>query len=335
LVVYDHAFRPKLIQFGSLGVMIFFVISSYLIVGILKKDIDNGKYNVKIFYFKRFLRILPAYYFYLFVLAILLLYLKIFKWQQFWRAPFFLTNYQPRSNWQFPQWFVGHTWSLCVEEQFYILIALLFFLLNKNFLNKKKLLFILITIICLTPFIRISYLYFHFIPNILSGSIHRSFETVSDSLAIGGIIALAENYLKSSKTVIFFKNKTFFLIVLILIFMILNSSIVSAEYGLKPRYLFNLFGLTIINISIGIIMLVYIHFHNQNKIAVFLNNKIIVTIGLWSYSIYLWQQVWLFNWDFPMYLKFLGIFVSAIISYYCIELKCLKLRDNYLNKKFK
>jgi peptidoglycan/LPS O-acetylase OafA/YrhL len=88
-------------------------------------------------------------------------------------------------------------------------------------------------------------------------------------------------------------------------------------------------------IFIGVLMLIYINFPTENKIARFLNNKIMVTIGLWSYSIYLWQQIWLYDWDFPLHLKILGIFVSAIISYYCIELKCLKLRDNYLNKKFK
>jgi peptidoglycan/LPS O-acetylase OafA/YrhL len=54
------------------------------------------------------------------------------------------------------------------------------------------------------------------------------------------------------------------------------------------------------------------------------------TIGLWSYSIYLWQQIWLYSWDIPLYLKFIGIIISSVISYYLIEKKFLSWRDIYL-----
>lgn len=330
MVLYDHAFRPKFIHFGTLGVTVFFIISSYLIVGLLIRDVDNNKFSLKNFYFKRVLRIFPAYYFYLLILAIVLLLLKIFNWNQFWRAPLFLVNYQPRSDWFFPQWFVGHSWSLAVEEQFYILIAILFYFVNKQLLNKQRLLYILIIIVFLSPLIRVVYLYFTFIPDLLRGSIHRSFETVADSLAIGGIIAIAESSIIKNKWFTYFKNKTLPLIIIILLLMLSNSSELVLKYGLKIRYFYNFLGLTIINICIGLIMMIYVYYSNENRIAKFLNHKIMVTIGLWSYSIYLWQQIWLYSWNFSVFYKFLGIFVCAVLSYYFIEIPFLRIRDNYL-----
>ena len=334
MVVYDHAFRPKFVNLGYLGVNIFFIISSYLIIQILLKDIEKKRFSVKTFYFKRFFRIFPAYYAYLILLFIFLNFLDIFKWEQFWRAPAFLINYQPRSGWEFPQWFVGHTWSLAVEEQFYILIAVLFIFVNKQIINRKNLLLILLSIILIVPFIRVSYLYFDFIPDILKGSNNRSFETVVDSFAIGGIMAmLPMQKITASKYFLFFKNKIGLLILVILLCQFMNSSFSVVQFGLKIRYLYNLIGLTIINCSIGLILLTVIQFPTATLFSRFLNRSFMITIGLWSYSIYLWQQIWLYSWDFPLVYKFIGILLCSVISYYFIELKFLTWRDALLKKK--
>ncbi|TGD57161.1 acyltransferase family protein [Flavobacterium humi] len=335
LVIYDHAFRPSLLNVGYLGVTIFFVISSYLIIQILLRDIEKNRFSVKMFYFKRIFRIFPAYYTYLGVLFLVLSFLGLFKWSQFWRAPFFLVNYQPRSDWAFPQWFVGHTWSLAVEEQFYILIALLFIFVNKKILGKGKLLLILIGIILIVPLIRVSYLYFDCIPDILKGSNHRSFETVADALAVGGILAIKGNDLKNHKWFPFFKNKVGFLVLIVLLMMLLNSPDVVAMFGLKPRYLYNLVGLTTINICVGIIIMVLVHSSKESLLSGLLNHKIMTTIGLWSYSIYLWQQIWLYSWDFPLVFKCIGILLCSVASYYLVEVKFLNWRDAFLKRNEK
>lgn len=332
MVLFSHGFRPKYIDFGGLGVKIFFVISSYLIVGILLNDINKDKFSLKRFYFKRILRTFPVYYFYLIVVFVLLHLLNMFDWSQFWRAPLYLTNYQPRSEWKETQWFVGHSWSLAVEEQFYLLIAGLFFLVNKKIINIQKSIYILISIVLIIPVIRVCYLYFNFIPDIFRGSLHRSFETVADSLAVGGLIAVLKNDIFNNKWILFFKNKMIFLMIFILIITMLDNPEIVHRFGYKPRYLYNLAGLTVINISIGIILINCITINKDSYISKFLNNKLMTTIGLWSYSIYIWQQVWLFSWDFPLVFKFVGIFCCTVFSYYCIELPFLKIRDNYLKK---
>ncbi|MGH2665087.1 acyltransferase family protein [Flavobacterium sp.] len=334
-VIYDHAFRPSLINVGYLGVNVFFIISSYLIIQILLRDVEKNRFSVKMFYFKRIFRIFPAYYTYLIVLFLVLNFLNIFKWPQFWRAPLFLVNYQPRSDWAFPQWFVGHTWSLAVEEQFYILIALLFVFVNKKILKKERLLFVFIGIILAVPIIRISYLYFDFIPDILKGSNHRSFETVADALAVGGILAIKGKDIQHHKWFLFFKNKIGLLFLIVLLIMVLNSPEVVEMFGLKPRYLYNLVGLTTINICVGIIIMILVHFPKESITSGLLNNKVMITVGLWSYSIYLWQQIWLYSWDFPLIFKFIGILVCSVVSYYFVEVKFLVWRDAFLKRNEK
>lgn len=332
-VVFGHAFKLRIIDIANLGVRMFFIISSFLIVGILLKDVEKNKFSIKQFYFKRVMRTFPAFYAYLLAVLCLLLFLNIFEWEQFWRAPVYLENFHSRSVWNDKQWFVGHTWSLAVEEQFYIVVALMFLLVNNQYIARDKLVKILIGIVIVIPFIRVCYMFLNFIPDIFRGSIHRSFETVADSLAIGGIMALSKEKIINSKIYHFFKEKLTVLFAIILMLQFLNSSFLVDVIGLRIRYVYNFFGLTIINFSMAMIMMILICNPNRNFITKELNKTFLITIGLWSYSIYLWQQLWLYSWNFSIYYKFVGILICSVLSYYCIELPFLKVRDNYLSKK--
>lgn len=337
MVVFGHALHIRFIDIANLGVRVFFIISAYLIVGILLRDVQKDNFSIKTFYFKRFSRTFPAFYFYLGIVYCLLNFLSFFEWEQFWRAPIYLENYNPRSLWNGKQWFVGHTWSLAVEEQFYIFIALLFLLLSRKVLSERNLFYVFFSVVLIVPIIRVSYLFFSFIPEILRGSIHRSFETVADSLAIGGLIAIVPIYeFTKSKCFIFFKDKIWLLVFIILLFQFMNSSYLVSQFGLKIRYLYNLIGLTIINGSIGLILVLVVQYPAATLFSRFLNHSFVIVIGLWSYSIYLWQQVWLYSWDLPLTVKFIGIVFSSIISYYFVEVKFLVWRDTFLkrNEKF-
>jgi peptidoglycan/LPS O-acetylase OafA/YrhL len=108
------------VESGWVGVQLFFVLSGFLITGILLDDREKPR-AMRVFYIRRFLRIFPVYY------ALLLLYFVVVP-------PFFPVLQRPfaeavwywlyLSNWS---WFaygilpgVGHLWSLAVEEQFYV-----------------------------------------------------------------------------------------------------------------------------------------------------------------------------------------------------------------------
>tara|TARA_B110000444_G_scaffold101847_1_gene96185 strand:+ start:1100 stop:2161 length:1062 start_codon:yes stop_codon:yes gene_type:complete len=331
LVIYGHSKFSDSIGIANLGVKVFFIISAYLIIGILFKNVQNNNFSIKRFYFKRLIRTLPAFYTYLIFSTIFLMYINYFDFSQFWRSIIFLENYHPRGLWNNKQWFVGHSWSLAVEEQFYILVAIVFYLFNSKIINKKGLNRIFLLVIIIVPFIRIAYIYGQgVIPSLFLESTGRSFETVSDALAIGGIIYLNQNKIQSSKFFNYFSNKIYLCIILILITLCLRSNFIPIDLKFKLRLVYYFFGETIVNILIGLIILITVKYHDKSYLARILNNHIIIYIGMLSYSIYLWQQIWLYNWNIHILFKYFGIIITATSSYYLIEKPFLRLRDKLI-----
>ena len=115
---------------GFVGVDIFFVISGYLITGIIAADLDRGTFTIANFYQRRVRRILPALF--VVILASLIAGLLLFLPEQLTRlAQSALSAIGFASNiwlWAHAGYFMGdsrmfpllHTWSLSLEEQFYI-----------------------------------------------------------------------------------------------------------------------------------------------------------------------------------------------------------------------
>jgi len=129
---------PKIGKFGWTGVDLFFVLSGFLIASQLFSRIVRGKeIDFKTFFLKRFFRIIPAY------LVVVALYFCIPAFREkealppLWKFLTFTQNFgiDPRNFSTF-----SHAWSLCIEEQFYLvlpltLMALVYFKqINKGFL---------------------------------------------------------------------------------------------------------------------------------------------------------------------------------------------------------
>ena len=127
LVVLYHAglfgfVLPYEVQrFGWIGVDLFFVLSGYLIAGQLLSALARGKPpNVRRFYWRRALRILPAF------LAIVAIYFFLPALREYprmppvWKFLSFTQNLELRGGTAF-----SHAWSLCIESQFYLLLPLL------------------------------------------------------------------------------------------------------------------------------------------------------------------------------------------------------------------
>jgi peptidoglycan/LPS O-acetylase OafA/YrhL len=108
-------------NFGPLGVKVFFVISGFVICRLLiLEEKRYGDVSLKGFYIRRAFRILPPLYLYLLLLSLLLAAgLIVESWGAIRSAALFLYDIVPArpADWRF---FVGHTWSLAVEEQFYL-----------------------------------------------------------------------------------------------------------------------------------------------------------------------------------------------------------------------
>lgn len=133
-VILFHSAPSSVFSGGFLGVDIFFVLSGYLITSILTTEFHrHGKIDVSKFYLQRALRLIPA------LLLFLATYLAVAPWV--WpnhphitdalKAALYVSDYTyPFTGSPF---YIRHTWSLAVEEQFYLLWPLLLpLLLRRN-----------------------------------------------------------------------------------------------------------------------------------------------------------------------------------------------------------
>ncbi|MGZ5011273.1 MAG: acyltransferase family protein [Methylobacter sp.] len=131
---YLTPYLDQLDRLGELGVLVFFVISGFVICsGLVAEKSRTGTVCLSAFYVRRFYRIIPPLWLYLSCLLILGTagIIEISPQQALTSASFLC-------NMPFPDgcsWFAGHTWTLAYEEQFYLLFPLLILfvpLINKS-----------------------------------------------------------------------------------------------------------------------------------------------------------------------------------------------------------
>jgi peptidoglycan/LPS O-acetylase OafA/YrhL len=325
MVVTDHIWQTKqflgnddncfrLFVYGDLGVHIFFVISGYLITTIiLEGERDHGRIDIKDFYLKRFFRIFPAYYVFLIVVCIFFVSrLNIDSWSIF-QAFTYTTGLWPSPA----AWAIGHTWSLGVEEQYYLLYPV-FLLTVTNVLSRKRAMIILI---CCFPFLRMA-LYKFYWPAFSYSILYRG-----DCILWGCALALYQDKVK----IFFVKNKEILysmisFVAVIMVFLRYSSIRMTLGFLTIP------FLTTIQSLFAGLII-VQVSFISRETSFLYrlMNNRPIVYIGILSYSIYLWQQIVIPGgnqmaavWQvFPFCIP--TIMVLSLLSYTCIEAPFLKL----------
>lgn len=151
LVLLFHLHIPGL-SLGWAGVPLFFVLSGFLITGILiDAKTENFSDYIKSFYIKRTLRIFPLFYLYLLLNLVVLLATNRPTDGYAWYFTY-LQNYHLGaaiySQGNIPG-IVGHTWSLAVEEQFYLIWPFVVY-----FLNRKQLAYLCVVLIAAAPITR-------------------------------------------------------------------------------------------------------------------------------------------------------------------------------------
>ena len=122
----------RLTRYGAMGVDVFFGISGFLICSRLLEEWDaRGRISLAGFYVRRVFRILPPYYFYLACLALLTAMTPIAVSNSEWiTSVFFVRNYLPTDA--VAATYTGHLWSLAVEEHFYLLFPTILVLLTPS-----------------------------------------------------------------------------------------------------------------------------------------------------------------------------------------------------------
>src|ERR1700730_15754520 len=170
---------------GAHGVMIFFVLSGFLITWLLLKESERyGKISLAGFYKRRTLRIFPAFYVYWLILITLLVATgKAVLWPHAWSALFYASNYYTAIHGD-PNNGFSHTWSLAIEEQFYLLWPLVFLMLRNNL--KRMTAFL----VCLIGAVWVHRAVLCFGLHIDQAYIQDAFDTRLDALMVGCLLAV-------------------------------------------------------------------------------------------------------------------------------------------------
>lgn len=303
----------------GLGVRIFFVISGFLITTLLiKEEVKTGMISLKDFYLRRVVRIFPAFYTYLAVIAVLWASGVIkMSWITFTTAALFFRNYAGaiphRELWG--DTFVTHIWSLSVEEQFYWLWPLSLVLVR----GKKRIGLAIVAMVLE----RIAQFWSYYAFPHLRGQLNWIFDG-TESLMIGCIIAVL--YKDEAFQALMQKLYRAQVPALAAIFVFVVSPFLELHF--KSKYEHTV-GFLLDSMCAGLIML-YVIQNSRTQLGKFLNSPIVVHIGVISYSLYLWQQLFLmkenttFTGRFP--LNIMIAIVLAELSYHLIESPLLALR---------
>lgn len=313
LVIFAHIMNGDFM--GNLGVRIFFVISGYLITYLLLKEFDSsGKINLKRFYFRRTMRIFAPFYFFLLTIGILDSFEIVPLSIRGFLAPFTYTSDYLLSD----SWITGHCWSLCVEEQFYLIFPLLLVTLKKKRTSK-----LLVFILFLAPVLRL--MGYHLYPESEAATVY-GFHANMDALASGCLLALVSEYEACRKLMqkISALPQTVIIATAILIYA-------ANTQNQHPHFFL---GIAATLMNIGIALIIYWGVNNADSCFAgrILNTKILSFIGMISYSLYLWQQVFTVREEVaPFPYNLLLLIICALVSYYTVEKYSLKLRS-YLER---
>lgn len=323
LVIIYHAELTTFLPGGFIGVDIFFVISGFLITNIIYSEQTKRAFSLKRFYLRRIKRILPAFFI---VCFITLLAGYFLLWpsdyvglsKSFISTVFFVSNiyfwsttkdkggYFDSSTDQVP---LLHTWSLSVEEQFYIFWPIALFVLAK--ITSKKILTVTIAIATLASFSLAEW----------AASTHAEaayywLPTRAGELLIGALIVFLPQpaqWISSNKVMRELIPLIAFLMLLLPAFILTTSSHFPGVNALIPCF--------------GAALFIYFRQPEGSKIQFILSSKLAVGVGLISYSLYLW------HWPIIAFTNYLDIekpisvkifmlamsFVLSILSWRFIE----------------
>jgi peptidoglycan/LPS O-acetylase OafA/YrhL len=297
-------------DYAHLGVVVFFVISGFLITRLmLSEHAKEGHVSLKLFYARRALRLFPAAY--AFIACVCLLWaagIVHLQAKDIWHACTYTVNFEPGRSWQ-----IGHLWSLSVEEQFYLIWPCTFVLLGPRRAGWAG-----TAAVLLGPVARSGAWLF------LRGTPYydlEMFPMVADSIAMGCLLAMAGDWLERQRWYLRLFRPAYsagLLALVLLMNRFMGYTVVSV------------FGSSVINACLAVL----IHrsvYYSRDWIGGVLNWKPIAFVGVLSYSLYLWQQLFLDRnssaWinRFPQNLGF--AVAAALASYFLLEKPLLRLRQ--------
>jgi peptidoglycan/LPS O-acetylase OafA/YrhL len=310
---------------GGMGVLIFFVLSGFLITWLLLKEEERfGKISLKAFYLRRTLRIFPAFYVYWFLLVgSLLVFSKRLVIGQAICSFLYLNNYY-QAIFGDPNTGLSHTWSLGIEEQFYLLWPLTFLMLKDN---RRRLQFLWVAISAVWLYRELLVFVWH----AQQSYIYEAFDTRADHLMIGCLLAVALregvwikfwNFLVSSVSSVW-----------VTLGCLVASSVANYHFGVHYRDPVSF----IVDPVLTAVLMVQLIAHRAGAMGTVLNWRPIRYLGLISYSIYLYHQitiqaVYKLTRNWPLLSPLVAILTTIAVasaSYWLIEWPILRLKARF------
>ncbi len=328
LVVVAHIFGP--VKLGGMAVLIFFVLSGFLITWLLLRELEHtGEISIRSFYARRTLRIFPAFYVF-WIVSVLVAHLTRapFSWGEAIASFFYMGDYYTAMHPSHAHQIMGITWSLGVEEKFYLLWPAICVLLRKDLAKLFRVSLYLAGFIWLYRVLACIYL--HLPVDYLRYSFDSRFADVllGCSFALALKLGLLQPVLAAVVRV-----KT---LPLWLTGMLVGLTLL--ERHLSDR-MFYLFALPFSTVVVAV-LLIQLIFEAHSPGYRWLEHPVLRFLGRISYSLYLYHIVVItsiehlfphlrLRWAYPLMLT--GSVGAAYLSYRFIEQPFLRLK-NYFEK---
>jgi peptidoglycan/LPS O-acetylase OafA/YrhL len=312
---------------GRLGVMTFFVISGYLITNLLCREWKRrDSIDLKAFYLRRVLRIFPAFFTYIGVIAALAAAGIIATTSgDLFLAATFMKNYQVLFGFASnpDELFVRHFWTLALEEQFYLFWPVTFLIIGMARASRVAL-----AIVLISPIMRIGT---YLLLPVLRGNLAMMLHCAADPIMVGCLAALWQNEPQLEMVLARFSHWRW--PGLAIVFLLVVSPI--CHTLLEGAYTYTI-GMSLDSLSIAFLLLWLVR-HPMSVAGQLLERPIVRHVGMLSYSLYLWQQPFLTSlnhtWSGVFPINVLVSFVAAECSFWVIERPFLMLKDRLRERR--
>jgi hypothetical protein len=318
VVIFYHS-DITFFKYGFLGVDVFFVISGYLIIGKIVRDLDNGVFRLKDFYLRRIRRIIPPIIFVV-ALSIPIAWVTLLpsELKDFFQSVFasltFTSNYlfmreagyfEPASELK-P---LVHTWSLGIEEQFYLIIPVLLLGLTRKLASRRLRFFLLLTLA--------SFIFWLFAVLLDFENYYYGFQYRFWELGLGGLFAISSPGISFLSLVSKFRSLAW----LGLFVLSVDLPLMSVE--LKTP---------LICLLTGVLLGTRPYGTSTNNLV----KSLIAHVGLLSYALYLVHQpvlafLRLRSIEINFFFTFFLIYFFALITFFSVERPIWKL--NFINDR--
>ena len=330
LVLFRHTETNDMLHhIGWVGVDLFFVLSGFLVSGLIFREyINTGVVNIKRFLIRRGLKIYPSFYVFIIVSIIVEYFVNhdFYKWKIIFAEIFYLQSYF------WGMWM--HTWSVAVEEHFYFGLSLLAFLsLRFHKLQNTKLVLSSLFFAYLLTFLMRFYVSWQNKDETLFGIMQTHLRI--DGIILGVLISYLYHF--TSFNSLFIRYKFYFfgtsLLLLSPIFIYAGGS-----------FFMNSVGISIMDIGFGIFVLFAVNLKMPEKLINYKFLKLIGNavcfIGINSYSIYLWHLMskkivdhFQLEHTISIVIYFTFAIIVGVFMSFLVEKPFLRVRELYFQSK--